>query len=290
MAEESENPAPLYTGLPTACYNARMDNRPIGIFDSGVGGLTVAKEIYRILPHESTIYLGDTARIPYGPRSRQTIIKFSRQLASYLISQNVKAIAVACSTATAQALTTLITEFPIPFLGVIAPASREAVKISKSKRIGIIGTVGTIKSRTFEKTLLDLDPHLILESHACPLFVPMIEEGLTDSTILDLIIHYYLDIFTQKKIDTLILGCTHYPVIAPTIQKVVGPHISLINPGISFADSLKLLLRKHSLETSSQIPGKHRYLTTDDPANFLAVARRFLGHQIHGQTRQITLE
>jgi glutamate racemase len=264
-----------------------MDNRPIGIFDSGVGGLTVAKEIYRALPNESTIYLGDTARIPYGPRSPDIIIRFSHQIVSFLITQNVKAIIVACSTASALALASLKKSFSIPLYGMIETTTQSASLATKNGHIAVIGTKGTINSHAFKNCLTRLNPnHKILEQ-ACPLLVPVIEEGIFDGPILTQILSKYLFPLQTFKPDTLILGCTHYPLIASAISQFFSNDPTLINPGEALASSLIESLPEKLRAKSCPKP-IHQYYTTDKPEYFNRIAEQFLPHH-HFPTKQISI-
>lgn len=220
-----------------------MDNNsPIGIFDSGVGGLTVAREIMRQLPDESTIYFGDTARVPYGSKSRDTIIAFSRQIMKFLMTKDVKAIVVACNTASAFALDVIAKDTDIPVIGVIEPGARAADEATSNGRIGVIATEGTIKSNTYSKVIKEINPKLQVFSKACPLFVPLVEEGWQyDSVTYEIADRYLCDILSYD-IDTLVLGCTHYPLIRRTIQKVAGDNVTLINPAYETAKELDRIL------------------------------------------------
>lgn len=248
----------------------------IGIFDSGIGGLTVAKELYRVMPGVSTIYVGDTARVPYGNRSRETVIRFSRQIVDFLIGKNVQAIVAACSTASSLALDTIRNEVKIPVIGVIEPTAELAAKTTKNGRIGIIGTTGTINSHAFEKQLISLNPDLFLTSKACPLFVPLIEEGMTEGPIVDQVIDYYLRGFKKERLDTLVLGCTHYPLIFKAIDKYFDHKVQLVNPGVALAQMADEL----SGETDDGLVAKHHYYVSDDPEKFALQAERFLGQTV----------
>ncbi len=219
-----------------------MNNSPIGIFDSGVGGLTVAREIMRQLPDESIVYFGDTARVPYGSKSRDTIISFSRQIMKFLMTKQVKAIVVACNTASAFALETIAGETDIPVIGVIEPGAKAANEATENGRIGVIATEGTIKSNTYSKVLKEINPKLQVFSKACPLFVPLVEEGWQyDSVTYEIADRYLCDIMSYG-IDTLVLGCTHYPLIRRTIQKVVGENVTLVSPAYETAKELESIL------------------------------------------------
>lgn len=261
------------------------NNRPIGIFDSGLGGLTVAKEIFSILPNESTIYIGDTARVPYGNRSSSTIIQFTSELISFLIKQDVKAIVVACATASSLALETVKQQFPqIPIFGVINPAAKTAAKTTKNHQIGIIGTRATIASKAFSKAIKVHNSQANISTQACPLFVPIIEEGITHGKILDSAIEFYLQKL-PTSIDTLVLGCTHYPIITSKIQKYL-PRTNLINPGKSVASSLKQNLEAKQLQSTNTKP-THVFYATDVTPNFKRIAEMFLGFQIEIKTHHL---
>lgn len=256
------------------------DNRPIGIFDSGLGGLTVAKEIYQLLPHESTIYLGDTARVPYGNRSPKTITNFAIQAIQFLIQANVKAIVIACGTVSSVSLPSLRRQFPtIHLIGVIEPTARDALSQSKQFNIGVIGTNATIKSQAFEKTLKSINPKVNVVAQSCPLFVPIIEEGITHNhPIINETIKYYLADIKKSSIDTLILGCTHYPLITTPLKQFL-PHINLVNPGISVANHLQQILTTQRLLSNNQTT-IHTYYLTDKNDTFEKVATLFLGEPI----------
>lgn len=200
----------------------RFDNAPVGIFDSGVGGLTVAREIARQIPNESFVYFGDTARVPYGSKSKETIIRYSRQIVRFLQTKKVKAIVVACNTASAFALDTIEKELDIPAIGVVKPGAKSAVENTTNKRIGIIGTEGTINSELYTQYIHSIDPEVTVFGKACPLFVPLVEEGMLHDPVTDEIARRYLDEMKEKDIDSLILGCTHYPLLRSTIRKIMG--------------------------------------------------------------------
>ena len=211
---------------------------PIGVFDSGIGGLTVAREIMRNLPSEKIVYFGDTARLPYGNKSKETIIRFSRQIIRFLIGQDVKAIVVACNTASAFALDTMKKEFDIPIIGVIEAGAEVAASVTQNHRIGVIGTLGTIGSGIHAEYLKKLDPRIEVVGKACPLFVPLAEEGWLNDPLTEAVAHRYLDGLKEKDIDTLILGCTHYPLLEEAVRSLV-PELSVISSSEAAARSLK---------------------------------------------------
>ena len=222
-------------------------NAPIGVFDSGIGGLTVAREIMRNLPTEKIVYFGDTARVPYGSKSRQTVLRYSRQIIRFLMEQNVKAIVIACNTASAFALHTVREEFDIPIIGVIKAGAQVAAAATRNYRIGVIGTEGTIRSRIHESVLRSLDPRITVFGKPCPLFVPLVEEGWLHDAVTVQVATRYLDELRDLEIDTLILGCTHYPLIRETIGRVVGDEVTLVNPAYETARTLQELLTERGL-------------------------------------------
>lgn len=222
----------------------KRNNAPVGVFDSGVGGLTVAREITRQLPNESIVYFGDTARVPYGSKSKDTIIRYSRQIVRFLQTKGVKAIVVACNTASAFALDTIEAELDIPVIGVVKPGAKSAIENTKNKRIGIIGTEGTIKSALYTEYIHGIDPEMTVIGKACPLFCPLVEEGMLHDSVTDEITRRYLDELKEQNIDSLILGCTHYPLLRSTIGKVMGERVNLVNPAYETAISLGGLLEK----------------------------------------------
>ena len=254
-------------------------NLPIGVFDSGLGGLTVVRAIKKILPEESIVYLGDTAHLPYGTKSSDSIIKFSFANTKFLIEQGVKAIVVACNTSSATALKKLKESFSIPIFGVIEPGSVEAVKSSSFGKIGVIGTTATIRSKAYQRELKKLNSKLEIHAKSCPLFVPLIEEGWVDNEITFKVAEIYLSELIKSGVDTLILGCTHYPLIRDTIQRVMGDGVKLIDSGEAVALWLKNFLKKEKILAKNKNPFYHYYLT-DFPQRFKKIAERFLGERI----------
>jgi glutamate racemase len=252
---------------------------PIGVFDSGLGGLTVAHAIMRRLPHESLIYFGDTARVPYGPKSPDTVRRYSREIAAFLLDQGVKAIVVACNTATAHALPMLRDELDVPVLGVVEPGARAAVRASKSGRIGVIATEGTIRSGAYVRAIRQASPDAQVTALACPLFVPLVEEGWTHHDATRLIAREYLEPFVEQGVDTLVLGCTHYPLLKPLIAQVVGPDVRLIDSAEETAADTVRMLDERAL-ASPPAQGNYRFVASDDPQQFLALGQRFLGDAI----------
>lgn len=224
----------------------RMDY-PIGVFDSGVGGLTVVREIMRQIPKERIIYFGDTARVPYGSKSKETVTKYSEQIVRFLKTQEVKAIVVACNTASAYALEEIEKELDIPIIGVVKPGAKTAAEVTINGKIGVIATEGTIQSKIYTKYIEELGVSARVIGKACPLFVPLVEEGLLEDPVTDEIAQRYLSGLIDSGIDTLILGCTHYPLIRSTVKKVMGEAVTLVNPAYETALELKQLLKEHHI-------------------------------------------
>jgi len=255
------------------------NNLPIGVFDSGLGGLTVVKQIKKLLPHEDIVYFGDTARVPYGARSKETIIRFSFEDANFLLMKNVKCIVIACNTASALAGKELEKKLNIPVFDVISPTLKYAKSVAKNNKVGVIGTRGTIGSGAYPVDF----------ATPCPLFVPFIEEGDIDSEALKIMIKKYLSYFDEKKIDILILGCTHYPIIQDVIQKEIGKNVKLIDPGMVVAEELKYALTKNNLLNGQKSFGKISYFVTDMTDRFTKVAEMFLGEKIKGRINKISV-
>jgi len=256
------------------------NSAPIGVFDSGMGGLTVVREMIGQLPNESIIYFGDTARVPYGPKSPDTVLRYSREITSFLKGEGVKALVVACNTATAHALPALREEFDIPVLGVIEPGARAAVSVTKNKRVGVIGTAGTIKSRAYEKEIAKLLPDVELTARACALFVPLVEEGWVDSEPARAIARNYLAPLVSAQVDTLVLGCTHYPLMKSVIGNVVGRDVRLIDSAHETARETGEVLRANGLENNALNGARYRFIASDAPDTFLSLGQLFLGSPI----------
>ena len=255
---------------------ATHDPRPIGVFDSGLGGLTAVRELYRALPGESVLYFGDTARLPYGSKSRETVTHFSLEIAAFLLRQNVKCLLVACNTASSYALETLTRRLDIPVVGVIEPAARVAVAASPHGRIGIIGTYGTVGSEAYPAAIAREAPGAAVISRACPLFVPLIEEGWIDHPVTRQVAEGYLLELRAAALESMILGCTHYPLIAPLIAALMGPEVTLVDSGAEAARSVATLLRERGqLAPAGEV--QHRFYLSDEPRNFTRIAEGFLG-------------
>ena len=253
---------------------------PIGVFDSGMGGLTVVREMIRQLPHESIIYFGDTARVPYGPKSPDTVLRYSREITSYLKGEGVKALVIACNTATAHALPALREEYDMPIIGVIEPGARAAAAATRTKRVGVIGTAGTIKSGAYEKEIRKLLPDAQVTAQACALFVPLVEEGWTDSEPTRAIARNYLAPLVAAEVDTLVLGCTHYPLMKTVIGNVVGRDVRLIDSAQETARQTAEVLRADGLENTSPDQAHYRFIASDAPDTFLSLGQLFLGSSI----------
>ncbi len=256
------------------------NSAPIGVFDSGMGGLTVVREMITQLPNESIIYFGDTARVPYGPKSPDTVLRYSREITSYLKGEGVKALVIACNTATAHALPALRREFDLPIIGVIEPGARGAAAATKTKRVGVIGTAGTIKSRAYEKEIRKLVPDVELTAQACALFVPLVEEGWDDTEPTRAIARNYLAPLVSADIDTLVLGCTHYPLMKTVIGNVVGRAVRLIDSAYETARETGEVLRAKGLDNTTPNGAQYRFIASDAPDTFLSIAQRFLGSPI----------
>jgi glutamate racemase len=256
-----------------------MTRGPIGIFDSGLGGLTVAHAIHRRLPAESTIYFGDTARVPYGPKSPATVRRYSLEIIDWLLEQGVKAVVVACNTSTAHALEALIARAPVPVLGVIEPGARAALRASPRGPVGVIGTAGTVSSGAYVRAISSLAPGIPVIQQACPLFVPLVEEGWLEHPATELVAREYLAPLLAEGIEALVLGCTHYPLLAPLLREVVGEGVVMVDSGGETAIALEGLLRAGGLQAPGGSEARHRYVVSDDPARFNAVATRFLGER-----------
>jgi glutamate racemase len=254
--------------------------KPIGIFDSGLGGLTVVRQLRRLLPREHLVYLGDTARVPYGNKSQKTIQRFSSEDTQFLLRHRVKLVVVACNTSTALALEHLQSKFDCPFIGVIRPGAEAAIQETRNGRIGVIGTSATIQSGAYEKQIRKLARVSRVFSKACPLFVPLVEEGCGNIQMTRCIIRHYLTPVLTHRIDTLILGCTHYPLLKSAIQQVVGRRIHLVDSAENCAAAVRQFLRENQMETSHRGTGRLELFVTDHPFSFSKSAKVFLGERV----------
>jgi glutamate racemase len=254
--------------------------RPIGVFDSGIGGLTVVKALRELLPNEDIFYLGDTARVPYGGKSAATVERYSMEMAEILAQENAKIIVVACNTASSVALPRLKKSFSMPVIGVIEPGARAAITVTRNRRIGVIGTRATIMSGAYERVLRSLDPKIDVLPQACPLLVPLIEEGWLDDKFTDMVIARYLESLIGKGIDTLVLGCTHYPLLAGAIARFLEDQVALVDSAKNCAKAVEQLLDRQSLRTPGGNEGSLQVALTDSPDAFLSVAREALQLEI----------
>jgi glutamate racemase len=256
--------------------------RPIGIFDSGIGGLTVVKEIIKFLPDEGIVYFGDTARVPYGIKSESTIIRFSLENILFLLKQDVKMVVIACNTSSSVALPTLKRHFKIPIIGVISPGVKEAVYATRNGRIGVIATNATIKSGTYEFQIKQLDSKIKIFSQACPLFVPLVEEGWFAEKVTYDIANHYLKPLKRLKIDTLILGCTHYPLLKEVFKSILGRSVKLVDSAEQVALETKEVLTDEGLldKLERRKSSKYLFYVSDEPQQFKKLAKKFLGREI----------
>jgi glutamate racemase len=256
------------------------DSRPIGVFDSGIGGLTVVKALRDLLPNETIFYLGDTARVPYGGKSASTVERYSLEIADMLIEENAKTIVVACNTASSVALRKLEEHLPVPVTGVIRPGARAAIAATRNGRIGIIGTRATIKSGAYERELRALNPDVHISVRACPLLVPLIEEGWLEDELTDRVIERYLEPLVHEGIDTLVLGCTHYPLLIGAISRAVSDAVKLVDSAHNCAAAVQALLVQQGLRAPARNSAGLEIALTDAPDNFLRVAREALQLEI----------
>jgi len=255
-------------------------SQPIGGFDSGIGGLTVVRALMRHLPHENIVYFGDTARVPYGPKSAQVVREYAAQDTDVLLEHDVKLVVVACNTVSAVALDVVQKRAGLPVIGVIHPGAEAAVRATKRKRVGVIGTVGTVSSKAYDHAIRHIDSSVHVVSKACPLFVPLAEEGWIDHKATELVVKEYLFPLTLEKIDTLVLGCTHYPLLSKVIDRVLHQHVTLIDSGEAAATAVRVELEKLGLLNTSSLKPNLRFTVSDIPQKFSEVGERFLGHKL----------
>jgi len=255
-------------------------NRPIGIFDSGIGGLTVLREIASRLPGEDIIYLGDTARVPYGIRSDATVVKYSFQNSEFLMQQGIKALVVACNTVSAVGIEALRGRLSIPVIGVIGPGAKAASRASRRKRIGVVGTEATINSGAYQRMLAEMVPGAEIVARPCPLFVPLVEEGWTSGSITMSVIRKYLGPLKRRRIDVLVLGCTHYPLLKKSMGEYLGEDTVLIDSAVETARETRDILHRERLLVTERRNGRIRYFVTDSPDRFRSVGEMFLGRPI----------
>src|SRR5437867_7921064 len=257
-----------------------MNNAPLGVFDSGIGGLTVARALFERLPHESVIYFGDTARVPYGPKSPDTVRRYSAEILAYLLRRGVKAVVIACNTSTAHALPYLQAHSSVPVVGVIEPGARAAVAATRTGRIGVVGTAGTIASGAYERAIKALRPEATVYARACPLFVPLVEEGWFDHAATELVANEYLAPLRRAGADVLVLGCTHYPLMKPLLGRVLGPAVTLVDSAEETAKVVAEDLTLAGLAASPNNRPTHRFVVSDDEPHFRKVGARFLGEKL----------
>lgn len=269
-----------------------MDNRPIGVFDSGLGGLTAVKELRRILPGEDIVFFGDTARVPYGTRSRETILQYARQDIRFLLEQDVKFLLAACGTISSTYPTQEAAKLPVPYTGVVSCACRAAAKATRNGRIGVIGTPATIRSKSYLSALKSIDPGLEMVTKACPLFVPLVENGFfgDHNQVSELVIAQYLEEVRAAGVDTLILGCTHYPLLAPMIRRYMGEEVALIDVGRETADAVKEALELLELLAQPGRRGRASFFVSDTTQDFAANANIFLGPYAGGTVAQVAID
>lgn len=265
-----------------------MNNSPVGIFDSGIGGLTVMAEVMRRMPGEDIIYFGDTAHVPYGSKSPESVKRFSLEIASFLNSKKVKMIIIACNTASAFALESLRGKFNFPVLGVIEPGARAALDATKTGRIGVIGTDGTVKSKSYHKAIANINGRTAVFSKSCPLLVPLVEEGWLDHDVTASVAREYLSELKSKKIDTLVLGCTHYPLVKKIIGNVIGPDIKLIDSATATAKEAERILLESGLSARAKRKAVYRFFVSDAPDKFQQAGQRFLKRKI-GTVKKVKL-
>jgi glutamate racemase len=256
-----------------------MSRQPIGVFDSGVGGLTVFREIARLLPDESLVYLGDSARVPYGTKSPETVIRYANEAARHLLTHDIKMMVVACNTATAAALPTLKNRLDIPVIGVIEPGAHAAVEATKG-HIGVIATEGTVKSKAYTRAIREFEPDVLVSEAAAPLFVSLAEEGWANTHVALEVAEIYLKPLVDRGIDTLVLGCTHYPILRPTIEKVIGDDITIVDSAETTARVVRGELTRLGILRSDGDEAKLQFLVTDAEERFRRIAMEFLEHEI----------
>lgn len=265
-----------------------MDNRPIGVFDSGLGGLTVMKEIMRRMPQESIIYFGDTGRVPYGTRSSETIQKYTEQDIQFLLQFDIKAIVIACGTASSVAMEHVRAQFDLPIIGVVQPTAKMAAQQTRNKKIGILGTNGTIRSGAYQRLLAEIDGDIQVVTAACPLFVPIVENGYAESQIAHIAAEEYLQPMMQAGVDTIILGCTHYPLLKNVISAIMGNSVTLIDSGVPTSHYINNLLSEQGLLSSKQ--PQYRFYVSDEVENFTNLAGMFLQLEMQHQVEKIEIE
>lgn len=268
-----------------------MDRRPIGVFDSGLGGLTAVRELARIMPEEDLVYFGDTGRVPYGGRSRETIIRYARQDVAFLNTFDPKAIVIACGTVSTTALEVLRQECAVPIFGVVEPAAREAARLTRNGKVGLIGTSASIRTGAYERALAALRPGTEVSTRACPLLVPLVENGRYQpgDLVAETVVAEYLTPLREQGVDTLMLGCTHYPLLKPIIAEFMGPDVNLVDVGAQCAQWVAGQLAGRDLRTDRTAAGQHRFYVSDTTGDFAALASAFLGEDVTDGVEQIDI-
>lgn len=267
-----------------------MDNRPIGIFDSGLGGLTCVREVLDILPHENIIYFGDTGRVPYGTRSRETVVKYTEQDIRFLKSFDIKFIIIACGTASSAALPDIADRFDTAICGVVQPTARRAAELSRNGRVAVLGTPGTVRSGKYLEEISCCNPEIQILQKACPLFVPIVENGHTRDKLAQLVVEEYLPEVKKFGADTVILGCTHYPLLADVIRDYLGDSVTLVDSGACAAEYAKARLTEWEMLSGSEQQGKTQYFVSDSVDGFETLGGMFLQREISGQVQKIEIE
>ncbi|MCX7748635.1 MAG: glutamate racemase [Clostridia bacterium] len=258
-----------------------MDNRPIGVFDSGLGGLTVLKKMMELFPGESLVYFGDNGRAPYGTKSKETVTKFTFQDVRFLLNQDIKMMVIACNTASACSYEAVTQAFDFPIVEVVRPGALAAVKETRNKKVGVIGTVATVGSGVYEKAIHKLDSTIQIYQRACPLFVPLAEEGWWENDIAERVAQEYLIPLKEEGIDTLVLGCTHYPILEKTISKVMGDEVKLVNSAFEVAKLVNEITESNCMKRDENVKPVYRYYTSDSVEKFESLGSAFLGEKIY---------
>jgi glutamate racemase len=265
------------------------DTRPIGVFDSGIGGLTVVREILKRVPHEEVVYFGDTARVPYGSKSNRVVEKFAMQDIFFLLQKDVKLLVAACHTVSSVALDNLVATLHLPLLGVVEPGIRAALEVTVNNRIGVIGTRATVNSGTYERKIKERREDVTVVSRACPLFVPLAEEGWLDGPVTRSVAEIYLKPLMDERIDTLILGCTHYPLLKPVVKEILGSSVTVIDSAEETAELVGRRIKVLSIENNGAGEPDHTFFVSDIPHMFQEVGERFLGMSL-GHVERVDLE
>ncbi len=269
-----------------------MDNRPIGVFDSGMGGLTTVREMAKQMPNETVIYFGDTGRVPYGSRSHDTIVKYARQDVAFLRTFDLKAIVIACGTVSSAALSEISAEQDIPVFGVVGPTALRAAEVTRNNRIGLIATKATVGTGAYERVMRHANPMAEIYSLACPLFVPLVENGRTcpGDVVIETVVKDYLTPMKEAGVDTLVLGCTHYPLLTEVIQNFMGPEVTLLDSGAEVVRQVRSRLHASNQEADPDRKGYYRWYVSDSTENFSELASRFLGRPVTEPVSQVAIE